>query len=78
MTATVWTSEDCDRCKEVKDRLKADGYEIEERNARDLINGTNRDVDAMAQLASQNMQLPLIMIEGEYVTIEDVLKEDTK
>ncbi|MBN2712538.1 MAG: hypothetical protein JXR97_08935 [Planctomycetes bacterium] len=61
----LWTQEDCPLCGKVKAAYAENGYE--ERNAQELIRGDNVDTDAMTQLAMQNMQLPIVMVDGEFV-----------
>lgn len=73
MTATVWTNEDCDICEAVKERLINDGYNINEIDASELIKGIRRDIDTMAQLASQNMRLPVVRIYGTYIDVDGIL-----
>jgi glutaredoxin len=72
MTATIWTNEDCENCKEVKEKLMDKGYTIEERDANELIKGHVRNIDALAQLASQNMSLPIVLIDGEFIEFENL------
>lgn len=73
MNATIWTGEDCERCEQAKKILKNKGYEIKEIEANKLITGVIRDIDTMAQLASQNMSLPVIMIDDLYIDVDDFL-----
>ena len=72
MTATIWTNEDCENCKVAKEKLTNKGYTIEERDADELIKGHVRNIDALAQLASQNMSLPIVLIDGEFVEFENL------
>lgn len=67
----VWTQEDCPLCERVKETLGAGNYE--ERRAEDLIGGFDRDMDAMAQLAMQNMELPLIRRGATWLRPQDIL-----
>ena len=78
MTATIWTGEDCERCEQAKNILKNKGYEITEIEANKLITGVIRDIDTMAQLASQNMSLPVIMIDDLYIDVDDFLKNERR
>ncbi|MHC4871020.1 MAG: glutaredoxin family protein [Planctomycetota bacterium] len=71
---TIWTQEGCSLCEKVKEIFK--GKDFEERNAEDLINGDDRNVDAMTQLAMQNMELPLVMIDGHFVNVFDLLNDE--
>lgn len=71
--AIIWTSDDCVTCRNIKQYLSEElGYDTEEREAEKLISGEDRDVDVIAQLADQNMQLPVIMIDGEFVNPANV------
>jgi glutaredoxin len=69
----IWTQEDCPLCAEAKEYFSEDGFE--ERRAEELLQGNERNVDAMAQLAMQNMQLPLVSVDGEFVDIVTTLKQ---
>jgi hypothetical protein len=40
----------------------------------DLMSGIDKNMDAMAQLAMQNMELPLILLDEEWVSPTDILK----
>lgn len=64
----IWTREGCEICHHVKMLLEEQRTcYIDERNADDLVSGGEPNLDAMAQLASQNMMLPVVQIDGEFV-----------
>jgi len=71
--AILWTQEDCPLCEKVKALLAAEGYE--ERAAAALVSGEAPDDEAMVQLAMQDMQLPLVKIDGAFVSPLDLLKQ---
>ncbi len=64
-TITLWTQNGCPLCAEVKAIFA--GQDYEERDAAELLAGTTPDADAMVQLAMQDMQLPLVMLDGRFV-----------
>ncbi len=68
MTARVeiYTNEDCQLCEKVKAFHGEGNYT--EHQAQDLLSGANQDMEAMAQLAMQNMALPLVKINGKWDT----------
>lgn len=68
--ATIWTQKDCFLCKQVKDLLKNNGYEVEEIPAKEI--DLTRDIELKTQLAYQNLELPVIMLEGKLVDINEV------
>lgn len=70
----IWTQEGCSLCGKIKEMFMENGFE--EKNAEDLISGDNRDIEAMTQLAMQNMELPLVMIDGEFVNAFDLLSDE--
>lgn len=67
----IWTQKDCPLCGRVKAELATEGYE--ERNVADLLSGLAPNDDALAQLALQNMRLPLVMIDGRFVPVDQIL-----
>ncbi len=67
----IWTQEECPLCQKVKDYYGAGNYT--ERNAQDLLRGEKPDTEAMAQLAMQDMQLPLIKVDGEWQSVNDII-----
>ena len=64
MTAIIWTKPDCPNCAVEKDILRAEGYDIEERDA-DRIDA-DKDDDAMARLQEQNGALPVVKVNGVF------------
>ena len=73
MSITVWTQEGCGLCEQVKEALGSGSYE--ERPADELISGVDRNIDAMVQLSMQNMELPLVQIDGTWVSPHEVIRE---
>ncbi len=69
----IWTQEDCPLCQKVKTYYGEGNFE--ERAAQDLLGGNVPDIDAMAQLAMQDMQLPLVQVDGEWVDVCSILTE---
>jgi glutaredoxin len=67
----VWTQEGCPLCERVKEALSDEGFE--ERHAEELLSGDDPDVEAMAQLAMQNMELPLVQRGDVFLDPHDVL-----
>lgn len=67
----LWTQHHCPLCEEVKKKLA--GQEYEEKNAGDLILGEEQNEEALVQLAMQDMQLPLIMIDGKFIDVAEFL-----
>lgn len=64
----LWTSKDCSICRNIKQYLKEElSCEVEEREADKLMSGEDKNIDVMAQLAEQNMELPVIQVEGKFV-----------
>lgn len=69
----IYTQEDCPLCDKVKEKIGEGNYL--ELKAKDLITGEIKDLDAMTQLCEQNMELPLIWIDSEFIKPEEFLKE---
>jgi len=72
--AIIYKQDGCDLCSEVKRVLKKKLFTLREREADSLIKGHDQNMDAMAQLAIQNMELPLVLIEGEWRMPREVIK----
>ena len=64
-TITLWTQDGCSLCAQVKEALA--GEPLEERDVAQLLSGADKDDDAMAQLAMQDMQLPVVRIDGQFL-----------
>lgn len=73
MLPIIWTQEDCPLCARVKSILG----EYEERPASDLVSGMEPDLDAMTALAMQNMELPLVKMDGAFVNVHELLESDS-
>lgn len=67
----LWTQPDCTLCEQVKQALAGD--QIEERPVTELIDGTARNDEALAQLAMQDMMVPLVQVDGAYVSPAEIL-----
>ncbi len=67
MKVEIWQLEGCPRCEEAFKALLFRGANIGVRDLAALKNGTEPDVDAMAQLAVQNYVAPLICVEGRFL-----------
>lgn len=66
-TAIIWSAPGCVKCEEVKAKLKEDGYDITVKDANDI--ESEEDIEARTQLCMQNMALPVVKINGEFVDI---------
>lgn len=69
----IWTQENCPLCQKVKDLFGEGNYV--EKQAADLLGGSIPDADAMAQLAMQDMQLPLVQVDGEWQEVTALLRK---
>lgn len=69
----IWTQENCPLCGTVKE-FYGEGNYIE-KNAAELMSGGMPDAEAMAQLAMQDMQLPLVMVDGNWANVNDIIAE---
>lgn len=69
---TIYTQEGCPLCERVKAHY-GEGHYIE-RPVQGLLTGTDRNMDAMAQLAMQNLELPLILEAGQWITPRQLLQ----
>jgi len=69
----IYTQSGCNLCCKVRESLKGKGYEVEEREVEDLLSGKYRDMDALAQLSMQNMELPVVVLNDRCVGVGDVL-----
>ncbi|MBN1256498.1 MAG: hypothetical protein JXA52_02195 [Planctomycetes bacterium] len=67
----IWTKPGCTTCEKVKEVIGAGNYE--EHPAEALLDGLEMNLDAMVQLAQQNMELPIIMCDGQFISPEDLL-----
>ncbi len=68
----VWVKDGCPRCAAVKEHLS--GRRIECRPIEDVLSGQDPHcVDAMAQLAWQDWELPVILLDGVFVEPEKLL-----
>ncbi len=68
----IWGSSDCPECERIKQLYAVNDYKYYDIS--DLISGEEADVDAMVQLSFQNMRLPLIKVDGEWVDPDTVRK----
>ena len=58
----VWSIEDCPRCAEAKNRLRAAGVNVRECDLEDVRRAKVRDVDVLAQTAMQNDAAPVLRV----------------
>ncbi len=72
----LWTQDNCPVCERVKEVFQ--GQDVEEHHAEDLIQGQEKDVDAMAQLAMQDMLVPVVMVDGEFIPPEEILRDQAE
>jgi glutaredoxin len=72
MSIILWTEEECPLCQRLKEVLGEGTYE--ERSAQELVSGEAPDTEAMAQLAMQNMQLPLVQVDGTFADPAELLE----
>lgn len=68
---TIWTQDGCPLCEKVKAIFGEGNYT--ELAASELISGDRADDEAMAQLAMQDMQLPLVKVDGHWKNLHDLL-----
>jgi len=70
----AWVKDGCPRCAAVKEHLS--GRRIECRPIDAVLNGqAPHCVDAMAQLAWQDYELPVVLLDGEFVEPAVLLNE---
>jgi glutaredoxin len=67
----IWTQAGCAMCEKVKQHFTGEGYEESPVTA--LLSGEDRNEQAMVQLAMQDMQLPLVMVDGQFVNPREIL-----
>ncbi len=67
----LWTQNDCPLCERVKAYYGAGNYT--EKNVLELVSGDEPNDEAMAQLAMQDMQLPLIQIGETFADVNEIL-----
>lgn len=68
---TIWSQDNCPVCDRVKAIFANDT--IDERQVTELISGCERNDEALAQLAMQDMMVPLVKVDGKFVSLDDVL-----
>ena len=61
----IWGNEGCQECEAIKRYFAKSGYVYTD--VQELISGEKADVDALVQLSFQQMRLPLLRIDGEWV-----------
>jgi len=67
----LWSQDGCSVCEQVREALA--GESIEVRDAARLIDGSEPNDEAMAQLAMQDFQIPVVQIDGVFVEAAEVL-----
>lgn len=70
----LWTQPNCPLCEQVKEVLSGD--HLEEHPVTELITGATRNDEALAQLAMQDMAVPLVMIDGAFINPMDIIAPD--
>ena len=61
LTVEVWSLPNCPRCVEAKNRLRAAGIEVAERNIEDVRSARVRDIDVLSQSAAQ-LSAPILRV----------------
>lgn len=69
----IWTQPDCPHCERIKSFFGAGAYE--ERDAEALVAGTEPDEAALVQLVMQNLQVPVVRVEGQFVAVHEIIAE---
>ncbi|HRR82456.1 MAG TPA: hypothetical protein P5532_12845 [Planctomycetota bacterium] len=70
---TTWTLPGCSRCEAVKARFA--GHEVEERPLEAARRGEDPDaVDVMAQLAYQDHEVPVVRVDGQFMSPAEAIK----
>lgn len=62
---------DCGQCEKVLKKIKKCDFELTTKSVSDI--ATEEDTDAMAQLQLQGMEVPIILLEGEFIFPADFL-----
>ena len=61
----IWGSDGCQECENIKRYYEKNGYTYTD--VQELISGERADVDALVQLSFQQMRLPLVRVDGEWI-----------
>lgn len=61
----IWGNTECMECQRVKEYFADQGYDYYDVST--LVSGENPDLEAMTQLTFQDMRLPLVMVDGEWI-----------
>lgn len=70
VSVIIWGNDNCPECENIKKYYSTAGYKYN--NVDELVSGEKADVDAMVQLAFQQMRLPLIKVDNEWVDPEEI------
>ena len=71
---TIWTLDGCGRCETLKARFRDEGFEERSLGAASL--GHDPDtVDVLTQLAFQDHHAPVVRIDGEFVSPEELAQQ---
>lgn len=70
--ATMYFMPDCQRCLVMRDKLLTAGYVVGQVDLRKVLSGEIPDVEALTELAMNNMAAPLVKIDGRFVKIEEM------
>ena len=68
----IWTQEGCHLCENIKKYFS--GHDYQEREASELLSGVDKNNEAMVQLAMQDMMLPLVSINGKFISPFELLE----
>lgn len=76
MKVTIWVDYDCGHCAGIRMVAMRCTGEVVVLNGQDLIDGIDSNVEAMTQLAMQNMELPVVNVNGEFISWHVLEEED--
>lgn len=75
--AVLWRIAECGLCDTVEAELVRQGWVVEIRSLRALVNPAckgDHDREAMAQIVMQDMAAPLVRVGGVFRTAEEILR----
>ncbi len=64
----IWTTSNCQRCEEAKTALQEAGFTFLERSLEALRCGDILDVDALVEFAMRDGNVPLIRVDGKFIS----------
>jgi len=74
MNVVIYTMKNCPECEKVKLVFKETGTSFEEKDLNVLLS-ENTDVDALTQLAMQDMSAPVIKIDNDFIDPSNLKEE---